>query len=105
MRRGRGGEQNGARAGCSRGKLPGNFGERKFTPCGNRSQEVRGGGAVGVAFSFECGGWRRYSSRVSVAAGRTSESRLWFSTYGLPQERVTQLETQWAEQIKKILTQ
>jgi hypothetical protein len=66
---------------------------------------IRGGGAVGGAFSFECGGWRRYSSRVSVAAGETSESPLGFSTYGLPQTRVTQLETQWAEQIKRILTQ
>ena len=38
-------------------------------------------------------------------AGGTFEAQLWFSTYGLPQERVTQLETQWAAQMKKILTQ
>ncbi len=38
-------------------------------------------------------------------AGSTFEAQLWFSTYGLPQERVTQLETQWAEQMKKIWTQ
>jgi hypothetical protein len=40
-----------------------------------------------------------------VAAGGTFEAQLWFSTYGLPQERVTELETQWAAQIKKILSQ
>jgi len=38
-------------------------------------------------------------------AGGTFEVQLWFSTCGLPQERVTQLETRWAEQMKKILTQ
>jgi uncharacterized protein YndB with AHSA1/START domain len=37
-------------------------------------------------------------------AGGTFEAQLWFSTYGLPQERVTELETQWAAQMKKILT-
>jgi hypothetical protein len=29
---------------------------------------------------------------------------LWFSTYDLPQERVTQPEAQWAAPLKKILT-
>ena len=38
-------------------------------------------------------------------AGGTYEPQLWFSTYGLPQARVTQLEMRWAEQMKKILTQ
>jgi hypothetical protein len=28
-------------------------------------------------------------------AGGTMEAQLWFPTYGLPQERVTELETQW----------
>jgi uncharacterized protein YndB with AHSA1/START domain len=37
-------------------------------------------------------------------AGGTFEAQLWFSTYGLPQERVTQLETEWAAQLKRILT-
>ena len=36
-------------------------------------------------------------------AGGKFEAQLWFSTYGLPQQRVTQLETQWAAQMKKIL--
>lgn len=31
------------------------------------------------------------------------EAQLWFSTYGLPQERETQLETQWNAQFQKIL--
>ena len=38
-------------------------------------------------------------------AGGTFEAQLWFSTYGSPQERATQLETQWAAQMKKSLTQ
>lgn len=38
-------------------------------------------------------------------AGGTFEAQLWFSIYGLPQERVTQLETQWAAQLKKLLMQ
>jgi uncharacterized protein YndB with AHSA1/START domain len=36
-------------------------------------------------------------------AGGTFEAQLWFSTYGLAQERVTQLETQWNAQFQKIL--
>jgi hypothetical protein len=38
-------------------------------------------------------------------AGGTFEAQLWFSTYGLPQERVAQRETQWAAQLKRILMQ
>ena len=37
-------------------------------------------------------------------AGGQFEAQLWFSTYGLPQERVTQPEAQWAAPLKKILT-
>jgi hypothetical protein len=37
-------------------------------------------------------------------AGGTFEAQLWLSTYGLPQERLTRLETEWAVQLKKILT-
>ena len=37
--------------------------------------------------------------------GGTFEAQPWFSTYGLPHERATQLETQWAAQMKNILTQ
>jgi hypothetical protein len=40
-----------------------------------------------------------------VAAGGTFDAQLWFSTCRLPQERVTELETQCAAQMKKILTQ
>jgi uncharacterized protein YndB with AHSA1/START domain len=36
-------------------------------------------------------------------AGGTFEAQLWLSTYGLPQERVTQLESQWHAQMQKIL--
>jgi uncharacterized protein YndB with AHSA1/START domain len=36
-------------------------------------------------------------------AGGTYEAQLWFSTYGVPQQRVTQLETQWNAQLQKIL--
>jgi hypothetical protein len=36
-------------------------------------------------------------------AGGTFEAKLWLSTYGLPRERVTQLETQWHAQMQKIL--
>lgn len=36
-------------------------------------------------------------------AGATYEAQLWFSTYGVPQERVTQLKTQWNAQMQKIL--
>ncbi|HEY4949136.1 MAG TPA: hypothetical protein VIH88_02265 [Candidatus Acidoferrales bacterium] len=36
-------------------------------------------------------------------AGATYEAQLWFSTYGLPRERVTQLETRWYAQFQKIL--
>jgi uncharacterized protein YndB with AHSA1/START domain len=36
-------------------------------------------------------------------AGGTFDAQLWFSTSGLPQERVTQLETQWSAQFQKIL--
>jgi uncharacterized protein YndB with AHSA1/START domain len=36
-------------------------------------------------------------------AGGTFEAQLWFSTYGLPQERVTKLETQWNAEFQKIL--
>ena len=42
---------------------------------------------------------------TSEGAGGTFEAQLWFSTYELPQERVTQLETQWVAQLRKILTQ
>jgi hypothetical protein len=38
-------------------------------------------------------------------AGGTFDAQLWFLTYGLSQERVTELETLWAEQIKKLLMQ
>jgi hypothetical protein len=36
-------------------------------------------------------------------AGGTFEAQLWFSTYGLPQERVTELETRWKAEFQKIL--
>jgi hypothetical protein len=36
-------------------------------------------------------------------AGGTFEAQLWLSTFGLPQKRVTQLETQWHAQMQKIL--
>jgi hypothetical protein len=36
-------------------------------------------------------------------AGGTYVAQVWFSTCGLPQERVTQLEPQWNAQIQKIL--
>lgn len=31
------------------------------------------------------------------------EAQLWFSTYGLPQERVSEIEKQWAEELNRIL--
>ena len=37
-------------------------------------------------------------------AGGQFEAQLWFSTYGLPQERVTQPEALWAAQLKKTST-
>ena len=36
-------------------------------------------------------------------AGGTFEAQLWFSTYGLLQERVTELETRWKAEFQKIL--
>jgi uncharacterized protein YndB with AHSA1/START domain len=36
--------------------------------------------------------------------GGTYEAQLWFSMYRLPQERVTEMETQWTAQMKKILS-
>jgi hypothetical protein len=39
-----------------------------------------------------------------VAAGGSFEAQLWFSTYGLAQERVTEPEMQWAALMKKILS-
>jgi hypothetical protein len=36
-------------------------------------------------------------------AGGMFEAQLWFSTYALPDELVTQLETQWTAQFQKIL--
>jgi hypothetical protein len=36
-------------------------------------------------------------------AGGTSEAQLWFATYELRQERVTERETQWNAQFQKIL--
>ncbi len=36
-------------------------------------------------------------------AGGSFEAQLWFSTYGLPQERVTQRELQWSAEFQKIL--
>ena len=65
--------------------------------------------------AHECSGQRRacclgpgcgYESRERAArtgAGGTYEAQLWFSTYGLPQERVTELETRWKAEFQKIL--
>jgi uncharacterized protein YndB with AHSA1/START domain len=36
-------------------------------------------------------------------SGGTFEAQLWLSTYGVPQEHVMQLETQWNAQLQKIL--
>jgi uncharacterized protein YndB with AHSA1/START domain len=40
---------------------------------------------------------------IEGSAG-TFEAQLWFSTYGLPQERVSGIEQQWAGELKRILT-
>ena len=36
-------------------------------------------------------------------AGPDHDTQLWFSTYGLPKEQVAELETRWAEELKRIL--
>jgi uncharacterized protein YndB with AHSA1/START domain len=39
---------------------------------------------------------------IEGSAGK-HEAQLWFSTYGLPQERVSEIEKQWADELTRIL--
>ena len=44
-------------------------------------------------------------ARLTVeGAGAAFEAELWFSTYGLPQAQVSEIEKRWSGTLEKILT-